>query len=375
MKRTAIVIGLGMALGILIAPSAQTEWWEFWESSNEAKAKAEFERVKRDYEEAIIKVDKKIEKQKQTLDSKKIKKSGQEKEYLEPFYLKKRKLCYETIKKYEKIIKNYPESEVVDDSLYEITWLYNDIWLTWLLVYGYRLNDECDKAWKETYSKASQYADRLLKDYSDSKFCDDVLYLLGRGWLFFPAPDGAYVEFNEPLIKLVKDYPKSEFALPSLFEICKTTENLRSDIYLWARKKLLTDYKEFHDKPSYLPCVFPFFGKVKVRKVERWFFMEGSGTWKEEINKLRESVIYISVVSESLYKYKDKVGHFPKGEINDGKILYKILYPYIKELFEQYKYLNPFEYGLKLNYYRSDGYRYKCELEIGGEKYVSETQQ
>jgi hypothetical protein len=74
MKRPAIVIGLGMALGILIAPSAQTEWWEFWESSNEAKAKAEFERVKRDYEEAIIKVDKKIEKQKQTLDSKKIKK-------------------------------------------------------------------------------------------------------------------------------------------------------------------------------------------------------------------------------------------------------------------------------------------------------------
>jgi hypothetical protein len=126
---------------------------------------------------------------------------------------------------------------VVDDSLYEITWLYNDIWLTWLSNHGFRNKNEHKESW-ETYSKASQYVDWLLKECPKSEFNDEVLYLLGRGWLFVPASDEMCVEFNKPLIKLVKNYPKSEFAMPSLYFICVTTGNLRPDLWLWSYKKL-----------------------------------------------------------------------------------------------------------------------------------------
>jgi hypothetical protein len=354
MKRIAIVIGLGMALGILIAPSAQAEWWEFWESSNEAKAKAEFERVKRDYKEAEVRIQKEDEEKEkqikeQALATKKTKKERSEfyikesRKYLEEYWAKKDNLSYETIKRYEKIVEKYPKTEIADDCLYKIVEVLRDI----------------NVSGAEVYLDALRYAKRLCNEYPKSKLGEEALFFMGLSWAGAGIFPPMRPWFLDPYIELINRYPNSKYAVTSLIAIVNSEPaEYRPGIDVWAYNLLMTIYK--NKQPAFSPSFF------KDKKI----FMGVTILAKMHLSQIKDSggeilSNYGEIIKYALFNYKAKNGFYPKGEITNGNTLNEILSQYFTDNEgEKVEGFNPFIPKDGWLYYKSDGKRFELKLKV-----------
>jgi len=254
----------------------------------------------------------------------------------------------EIIAKHETLINKYPDSEIADDCLYEIVIILAQTGGPTMKI-GVPLD--------ESYKEAMRYADRLYREYPESKLGEDAYLAIGQRWCGFID---AHTDYVDAYVELAKRYPESKYAMDVLLLIMMVSSQLsRPDAYLWAYKVLITEYKD----RTYKPVLFTGLGMFAMPP-EEWF----PGTKKGYAEKILPD--YIREIEKTLDEYKRKNGYYPKGNISDGNEFYKILLPYFPTYTYTYKKglreFNPFysDSPLRLSYYKSDGKEFEFELDL-----------
>ncbi|MEW6104549.1 MAG: hypothetical protein AB1630_12170, partial [bacterium] len=245
------------------------------------------------------------------------------------------------IESYEALANQYPNSEVADDCLYEIIKISgkDDFY------YHHKLSYNLEKA----RQRSLKYVNLLYQIAPQGDLTEDSHFM-----------GGAFVE-------LVRRYPETRFFYNSLIIIMSSKAFLVKDT-LWG-------YKRFMEKKIDIKHKLPF----EFDKFDDWPWGGGEAFWSYPfheyidqrfsfLNGMQSSLLaYLSnSFAKFLEEYAKEKNCFPKGKLLEGNELYSILKPYMDKETRWERDFNPFyeEYGLKLNYYESNGQSFKLSLEL-----------
>jgi TolA-binding protein len=191
------------------------------------------------------------------------------------------------------------------------------------------------------YNKAMKKCGLVIKEYKDSKYADDALFLLAKCFYYKQN----YFQAKEKFSELIKFYPKSEYYADAKIYIAKTHYKLKNHQEAYALLKELLLTNTFHDYHPEINLLLARFSLEEKSYVQAEFYLKEiiekfpkSKEKKEALTALVESYIlagrYLDAMETARSVYKSRT----KRELKLDARYYEL---YCHLMLEQYDVMKP----------------------------------